>query len=375
MTAIRRPPNQAYAPADYSPGEPRLGYDDPVRKDLYRLGQVGPKTEDRWFMQHGRYLAGLGATETQPSWDARYQDVNLRELEDEDDVFGSGIFDTYGSEPTVHINMGVFADHPSLPGYIDREVQYEVNRNISDITSGADVVAVPGGGMTFMERQRFPVPFDRSGPTPCPPELRPPPPTPVQQVFATLTPQTFPMDRGGGPKLLPPAVPGRDREPAPVTAGELLPPTAATLRESKIPIGPMGAIPLSSRRGQWPGQVSTVGMQNIVNTGVMPSPLTRPFIPAELMASHERLRVGQQPIGNMGVARQVLYAPPFRGFGQTPTTPPPTTTPPLPPTPPPTSDTSVPKPLGWGTFVFAGLLVGVSAALLMGATHKPKHAR
>jgi len=406
MVAIHTPTRQPYVHADWSPGEPRLGYKDPIRKDLYRLGQVGPRTEDRWFMQHGRYLAGTDGlgdiNETQASYDSRWQDVNLRELEGEDDVFGSGIFDTYGSSPTVHVNMGVFADHPSLPGYIDREIQYEVNRNISDITSGADVVAVPGGGMTFMERQRFPVPFDRSGPTPCPPDLRPPPPTPVQQVFASLTRQMVPKDRGGGPKLLPPAVPERNMEPAPVHAGDLIPPTtpfertipmhwqqAALAPSAVVPVPREQAmvvprmparaaflpreqatvVPAPARAAFVPRERATaalrrsmgyvpvvpeygrVGMKQIVHTAVTPSVVGRPFVPPELVSSHQMRLVGSRPIAMTAVPSQVLYAP--SGYGQEPEK----------------------KPIGWGTYAFAGLLVGVSAALFVGATRKPKRAR
>jgi hypothetical protein len=306
-------------------------------------------------MQHGRYLSGVdglsGENETQPAYDVRFSDVHLRELEDEDDVFGSGIFDTYGSSATIHANMGVFADHPSLPGYIDREVQYEVNRNIADITAGADVVAVAGGGMTFMERNRFPVPFDRSGPTPCPPDLRPPPPTPVKQVFASLTRQMVPKDRGGGPKLLPPAVPERDMEPAPVEAGQLLRPAAPL--EQTIPLG---AYTVPSKLAWQPSVAlpQRVGQRQIVHAAVVPSPVAQPFVPPELIQSHQLTPVGPRQIVTTASPSQVLAAWGTRALSQAP---------------------EEKKPIGWATYAFAGLLVGASAAMFFGATRGPKTRR
>ncbi len=117
---------------------------DPISKNLYITGQINPITQERLAMHNGRNLSGLGATSQnfdEPDW----RDVSTGELEREDDVNGSGIFDAAG-KATVHTTMGVFADHPSVPGYIARNPPFQVNREVTDASSGGDVIEVPGGG-------------------------------------------------------------------------------------------------------------------------------------------------------------------------------------------------------------------------------------
>lgn len=333
MTAIYAPTRQAYVPPD---GEPPLTPTrDPITRHLYKIGQVGPNTEQEWMMHHGRYLAGLGGlNETQPPWDREFKETHTRELEEEDDVHGSGIFDTYGRQATVHTNMGVFADHPSVPGFIDREVQYAVNRNIADLPSGADVVTVAGGGMTYIERNRFPVPFDRTGPTPCPPELQPPPPTALDEVYASMSPirrPSVPMlpggprTRGGGPAMGPPSAPGSQ----PMSGLGACPQRVFT----KFP-------PVPYATPQTPVPRAPLFMPAIV-----PNPVGTPYNPPRVPYNVPIKPFMLEDISMTAIRKKGVPAP-LMGLGA-----------------------EEEKP-GWPTYLFAGLLVGGSAALFFGARKK-----
>lgn len=112
------------------------------------LGQVNPRDRMRLNMEYGRNLAGLGRTE---GWggDSEYDERSAKALESDDDVVGSGIFDMPGHKNTVHETLGVFADHPNLPGYIARELPFRVSDEVESVPSGAEVITVPGGGMTW----------------------------------------------------------------------------------------------------------------------------------------------------------------------------------------------------------------------------------
>lgn len=136
------------------------------------VGQLGPAAAARMDQWHGRRLAGLGATvstvdaqqvatpvssASQPNDEPDWADSSMRELEDEDDVVGSGIFDAAG-RATVQADMGVFADHPSIPGFIDRNPPFTMNYEVLDVVTGGPTVEVPGGGMSYVERGGRPAP-------------------------------------------------------------------------------------------------------------------------------------------------------------------------------------------------------------------------
>jgi hypothetical protein len=131
----------------------------PMTEDVVNVtqavrGQLSPYPEETMNLWHGRELAGLGGIDVggAPGTDeVNWGDVVPGALEAEDDVSGSGIFDSAGTA-TVHTNMGVFQDHPSIPGYIARNPPYTVNREVSAIDSGAEVVEVAGGGLNYVER-------------------------------------------------------------------------------------------------------------------------------------------------------------------------------------------------------------------------------
>lgn len=314
MTAIRGASRQPFVGGG-------IPTSDPITRVLFKIGQVSPQTQRRWKMAHGRFLAGLGGNETQPAFAAK-RDEYVTSLEKDDDVFGSGIFDTYGRSPTVNKDLGVFADHPSLPGFIDREISFTVNTSITDITSGADVVSVPAGGMTYQEKQRFPTPYDRTGPTPCPPDLRPPPPTAVDQVYAVLSSTAVPR-----PKL-PDHLPqytwaGVARTPS----NQALPPQP--LLPSMVP----ASLPPTQRtlNGPYPTTIST--------------PVGTPFNPQLIPYSTPSMFVPARNISTTGDRIQPLQpARAASGFGAD----------------------AAPSGPGIGTYLFAGLLVGVAGHFLLG---------
>jgi len=130
--------------------QPWPGYvpQDSHNPDGGLLGQINPADRERLMMQHGRSLAGLGHTE---GWagDSDYDNRSAETLEKQDDVVGSGVFDMPGHANTVHANLGVFADHPNLPGYLARELPFVPSKEIESIPSGAEVISIPGGGMTW----------------------------------------------------------------------------------------------------------------------------------------------------------------------------------------------------------------------------------
>lgn len=111
-------------------------------------GEINPNSHRSLTMQYGRNLAGLGHTE---GWngDSDYDDRDAEKLEKDDDVVGSGVFDMPGHKNTVHETLGVFADHPNLPGYLAREIPFMPSKEVESVPSGAEVIVVPGGGMTW----------------------------------------------------------------------------------------------------------------------------------------------------------------------------------------------------------------------------------
>lgn len=130
--------------------QPWPGYvpSDSLNPDGGLLGQINPRDRERLMMEHGRNLAGLGRTE---GWggDSEYDERSASALEKDDDVVGSGVFDMPGHKNTVHATLGVFADHPNLPGYIARELPFRPSEEVESVPSGAQVITVPGGGMTW----------------------------------------------------------------------------------------------------------------------------------------------------------------------------------------------------------------------------------
>jgi len=134
-------------------------YPDPfwpdfIEANLRIIGSDTPHNVERYQMAHGRHLAGLGnigadggvQASDEPDW----SDRATRELEGDDDVVGSGIFDEAGSPATVNRRLGVFADDPSIPGFIARNPPFTVNHEVKDV-NGAQVVEVPAGGMSYVE--------------------------------------------------------------------------------------------------------------------------------------------------------------------------------------------------------------------------------
>lgn len=133
-----------------SPNQPWPGYVpiDSLNPGGGNMGETSPHDRARLAGEHGRYLAGLGRTE---GWggDETYEDDTLAKLGAEDDTYGAGIFDPAGHGPTVNGESGVFEDHPNLPGYLGREVPFRPSSEVESIPSGAEVMMVPAGGMTW----------------------------------------------------------------------------------------------------------------------------------------------------------------------------------------------------------------------------------
>ena len=214
----RGPANQIY--------EPEYPMQSELRLDAYQLarpmvGEIAPSERERILMEHGRYLAGtegLGSVANAPSYDAEYNNGDfLDDLEQEDDVYGSGIFDFSGRAPTTHADLGVFADNPNLPGFIGREQLFAVSQEITDITNNADVVVVPGGGMSYVDRGLPPQPFYRWGQKASPLDLQKAPPTSRGQVFTSMTPGWYPEYAPGMQFPTPIALPQRPEVVHPVS--------------------------------------------------------------------------------------------------------------------------------------------------------------
>jgi hypothetical protein len=70
-----------------------------------------------------------------------------------DDVDGNGLFDPPGSAGNVHPDYGVFADHVSIPGYIQRDHFYAPSEVI-DATTGRPVMYVPAGAVAIDQAQK-----------------------------------------------------------------------------------------------------------------------------------------------------------------------------------------------------------------------------
>jgi hypothetical protein len=358
---------QVYVPTPGFPGEPTRSCVNLIR---YKLGQISPRAQEQWNMAHGRHMAGLGGNETQPPWDPEFRSDAMEQLEAEDDVHGSGIFDSYGRTPTVNHDLGVFADHPSLPGFIDREVQYAVSKDIYDITSGADVVTVAGGGMSYQERGGLPVPFDWQGRKPMPPARALPPPTNLAQPYVSLLPHAASAVRAPGKPVFRPLPAGARRSPG-ASPALRLPRGPAQSPFRPVPLSttgrevPLRALPTVAPRGV-SAAVAARGLQVPALAPFARLPMSViPHVVASRATSQVAMpsvRLGspmQFPMVPMSVTPQVVsrgsivmkgvpgavVPSAMRGFG--------------------TEDSAAP---GWGTYLFAGLLVGGAAAMFFGAT-------
>lgn len=167
-------------------------------RNLAHLTSSNPDTVTTMKKRYGRYLSGFGSEDMSGStgYDPAYQGQHLYDLEKEDDTFGSGIFDPGGRGGTDNANMGIFAGHYSLPGFVARDVPFRVMKDVTDITDGAQVVSIPGGGMLYVADERR-----RQGAAPSPPTWRPAiqPPgyTRYDQVYVDMQGKPVPMDGFG----------------------------------------------------------------------------------------------------------------------------------------------------------------------------------
>lgn len=359
---VSRPTRQPYVPTGLIPTT------DPITSQLFRIGQVGPRYENRWMMNHGRFLSGLGSNDTQPGYNAD-TDRYVESLEQDDDVNGSGMFDTYGRKPTVNATLGVFQDHPSIPGYIDREVQYAVSREVVDISNGADVVTVAGGGLTYQERGGLPVPFDRAGQGPSRPAQYLSQANSVEDVFVGLTDEPFIPPMVVAP-VMPDLVVSRPSPSAP--AQMFAPPSAMSPVNVGVPAGAISVVGRPSAPQMIPSFPAARPISS-VNTSLVSDvlkPIAGPNRPisAQAAPSNRPLRLIARapmptfrlsststpypPVSSQYTPQQPplrllpAAAPALRGFGA--------------------DDTSTGP--GIATYAFAGLLVGAAAAMVWHAS-------
>lgn len=237
MALIPKLPYQPYVPAPGYVGEPTR---DPITTNLWRVGQVSHHAVQRWKQAHGRYLAGmegfgsmngLGAmTNMEEPFDPKFNSDGVSDLEKMDDVSGSGIFDAAGQGANLHREYGVFEDHASVPGYVQRENLFRVSKEVKAVND-ADVVIVPSGGMTFREQNGVPINYDaRDLPSPCWPD-----------AFSKVACR-------GGPSPLHPFVPPME---ATAPATQVLAPPEIIVVEPPAPVRPM--FPRTPGMGVRPG--------------------------------------------------------------------------------------------------------------------------
>lgn len=167
-------------------------------RNLHHLISSSPQTVSTMRQRYGRYLAGLDGESMsgKVGYDPQYQDQHVYDLEKEDDTFGSGIFDAGGRGGTSNANMGVFASHYSLPGFIARDVPFRVQSDVTDITDGAAVVSIPGGGLLAVD-DRGTVPGRAGTPPTWRPAIQPPGWTDFDQVYVDMAGKPVPMNGVG----------------------------------------------------------------------------------------------------------------------------------------------------------------------------------
>lgn len=133
-----------------------------------------------------------------------------QDLERTDDVLGSGIFDPPGASATANIDTGVFASHNSLPGYLAREIPFVVMQDVTDLTSDASNVEIPGGGLNYVESRGELLGPACMGPTTRPPPIYPATPGGQYQTYAYLSKREQPPDPAWVPREAhPDACPGQ----------------------------------------------------------------------------------------------------------------------------------------------------------------------
>lgn len=163
-------------------------YGDALAQQIPHLGGSNPATVERMRKNYGRYLSGFSGESPDGAvgYDPRYQGQEVYDLEGEDDTFGSGIFDPEGRGGTSNPDLGVFASHDSLPGYIARDVPFTVQNDVTNITDNAAVVSVPGGGMFYVEKEGRLGGAAIMGPTWRPPQIEPAGHTRYDQGYAFM---------------------------------------------------------------------------------------------------------------------------------------------------------------------------------------------
>lgn len=225
------PSGQPYYGPYYDQGVQSTYPIEPWERDQLLVGSISPPVKKRIEMQNGRYLSGVGNS---PDGIGRAPnnvacggsggqgvigshaecagDKELLAAEREDDVYGSGIFSGPGTDygrATANADMGIYSSNYTLPGYLGREVPYAVSRDVSDPTAGADVVYMPGGGMSYVERDGQVVGYDVLGPTPRGAKWQTQrAPTTLYQPYADLTAgnrQPMPPQNAGWPVRSAPA--------------------------------------------------------------------------------------------------------------------------------------------------------------------------
>ena len=167
-------------------------------RNLAHLISSNPYTVASMKKTYGRYLSGFGSEDMSGSvgYDPQYQGQHVYDLEKEDDTFGSGIFDPKGRGGTANANMGIFAGHYSLPGYVARDVPFTVMQDVTDITDDAAVVSIPGGGMFYIEDRGKLMRAAGTPPT-WRPAIQPPGWTDFDQVYASSAAPPVPMNGFG----------------------------------------------------------------------------------------------------------------------------------------------------------------------------------
>lgn len=118
-----------------------------------RASQMNP-SYDVYAASAGRPFAGLEGAEM------RTADEGITDYPNEldymalaDDSYGNGMFDPPGTHGNIHPDEGVFADHQSIPGYIERD-QFYTPSEVHDATTGGSVMYVPAGAVAIDDAQR-----------------------------------------------------------------------------------------------------------------------------------------------------------------------------------------------------------------------------
>jgi hypothetical protein len=318
---------QPFGPEDYSHEEATSWSEptpDPITRRLPLIGQLNPTVARRFLRSHGRTLAGVeDMTQTQvqnpEEQDERGFDPLLYEMERDDDCYGSGVFDAQDRLPTVNRDMGIFGANYNIPGYIGREVQYAVSPEVSDISTGAEMVFVPSGGATFQEQGGRPIMYDCVGPPARAPKFQlPTAPTRRTDTYVSLLPPG--AMRAAGESTV--------RRPAPLPMTTAIGPT----RPMPMP-GTMTPVPTRTR-------TSAVGYRDIANADQIGFPAGTTYrprlVPIDRPTTPVRMR------DNSGNAVRALPGPrrpttaAVNGFG---------------------ADADAP---GWGTYAVASAMVGAS---------------